>query len=124
VPYWHRCRFGLEKKKSQWRGRGLTWEVFRDTLIEQAEQGWIILPFTQVYYCVSTMTAKRLTGIVSTWWFNMAKWCLFSSESFCTSISRYLRLHVPLMMSLSLGDGMRPGCIADAMTRLVLSLIH
>jgi len=95
----------------------LTWEIFRDTLIEQAEQGvdyftihaGVLLRFVP-------MTAKRLTGIVSRGGSIMAKWCLHHhKESFlyehfeeiCEICRRY-------DVSFSLGDGLRPGSIADA----------
>ncbi|MDB5499602.1 MAG: phosphomethylpyrimidine synthase ThiC [Phenylobacterium sp.] len=95
----------------------LNWEVFRDTLIEQAEQGvdyvtihaGVRLPFIP-------LTAKRVTGIVSRGGSIMAKWCLahhrenFLYERFediCEIMKAY-------DVSFSLGDGLRPGCIADA----------
>jgi phosphomethylpyrimidine synthase len=95
----------------------LTWEVFRDTLIEQAEQGvdyftihaGVRLPFIP-------LTAKRVTGIVSRGGSIMAKWCLahhrenFLYERF-EDICEIMRAYD---VSFSLGDGLRPGCIADA----------
>jgi phosphomethylpyrimidine synthase len=95
----------------------LTWEVFRDTLIEQAEQGvdyftihaGVRLPFVP-------MTAKRVTGIVSRGGSIMAKWCLshhkenFLYERF-DDICEIMRAYD---VSFSLGDGLRPGSIADA----------
>ena len=95
----------------------LTWEVFRDTLIEQAEQGvdyftihaGVRLPFVP-------LTAKRVTGIVSRGGSIMAKWCLshhqenFLYEHF-EDICEIMRAYD---VSFSLGDGLRPGCIADA----------
>ena len=95
----------------------LTWEVFRDTLIEQAEQGvdyftihaGVRLPFIH-------LTAKRVTGIVSRGGSIMAKWCLHHhKESFlyehfdeiCDIMRKY-------DVSFSLGDGLRPGSVADA----------
>ena len=95
----------------------LTWEVFRDTLIEQAEQGvdyftihaGVRLPFVP-------MTAKRVTGIVSRGGSIMAKWCLshhresFLYENFA-EICEIMRAYDG---SFSLGDGLRPGSIADA----------
>lgn len=95
----------------------LDWEIFRDTLIEQAEQGvdyftihaGVRLPFVP-------MTANRVTGIVSRGGAIMAKWCLsHHKESFlyehfdeiCQICARY-------DVSLSLGDGLRPGSVADA----------
>ena len=95
----------------------LTWEVFRDTLIEQAEQGvdyftihaGVRLPFIP-------MTAKRVTGIVSRGGSIMAKWCLsHHRESFLyehfEEICDIMRAYD---VSFSLGDGLRPGSIADA----------
>ena len=95
----------------------LTWEIFRDTLIEQAEQG--VDYFTihaGVRLHMIPMTAKRVTGIVSRGGSIMAKWCLhhhresFLYERFdeiCDICRRY-------DVSFSLGDGLRPGSIADA----------
>ncbi|MFK4058374.1 phosphomethylpyrimidine synthase ThiC [Brevundimonas sp. NPDC046655] len=95
----------------------LTWEVFRDTLIEQSEQGvdyftihaGVRLPFVP-------MTAKRVTGIVSRGGSIMAKWCLaHHKESFLyehfEDICDIMRAYD---VSFSLGDGLRPGSIADA----------
>ncbi|WGM32189.1 Phosphomethylpyrimidine synthase [Brevundimonas sp. NIBR11] len=95
----------------------LTWEVYRDTLIEQAEQGvdyftihaGVRLPFIP-------MTAKRVTGIVSRGGSIMAKWCLsHHRESFLyehfEEICDIMRAYD---VSFSLGDGLRPGSIADA----------
>ncbi|RZJ19546.1 MAG: phosphomethylpyrimidine synthase ThiC [Brevundimonas sp.] len=95
----------------------LTWEVFRDTLIEQAEQGvdyftihaGVRLPFVP-------LTANRVTGIVSRGGSIMAKWCLaHHKESFLyehfADICEIMRAYD---VSFSLGDGLRPGSIADA----------
>ncbi|SFS30392.1 phosphomethylpyrimidine synthase ThiC [Brevundimonas viscosa] len=95
----------------------LTWEVFRDTLIEQAEQGvdyftihaGVRLPFVP-------LTASRVTGIVSRGGSIMAKWCLaHHRESFLyehfAEICEIMRAYD---VSFSLGDGLRPGSIADA----------
>ncbi|MCT7941438.1 phosphomethylpyrimidine synthase ThiC [Shewanella holmiensis] len=95
----------------------LTWEVFRDTLIEQAEQG--VDYFTihaGVLLRYVPMTAKRLTGIVSRGGSIMAKWCLsHHKESFLYEHFREIcELCAAYDVSLSLGDGMRPGSIADA----------
>ncbi|HEX5262688.1 MAG TPA: phosphomethylpyrimidine synthase ThiC, partial [Phenylobacterium sp.] len=95
----------------------LNWEVFRDTLVEQAEQGvdyftihaGVRLPFIP-------LTAKRVTGIVSRGGSIMAKWCLAHHkenflydhfEDICEIMKAY-------DVSFSLGDGLRPGCVADA----------
>ncbi|MCC2598175.1 phosphomethylpyrimidine synthase ThiC [Sphingobacterium sp. FBM7-1] len=95
----------------------LTWEVFRDTLIEQAEQG--VSYFTihaGVLLRYIHLTAERVTGIVSRGGSIMAKWCLFHHkenflythfEEICEIMKRY-------DVAFSLGDGLRPGSIADA----------
>ena len=95
----------------------LTWELFRDTLVEQAEQGvdyftihaGVRLPFVP-------MTAKRLTGIVSRGGSIMAKWCLaHHKESFLyTHFEGICEVMRAYDVSFSLGDGLRPGCLADA----------
>ena len=95
----------------------LTWEVFRDTLIEQAEQG--VDYFTihaGVLLRYVPMTAKRVTGIVSRGGSIMAKWCLsHHKESFLyTHFREICELCAQYDVSLSLGDGMRPGSVADA----------
>lgn len=95
----------------------LTWEVFRDTLIEQAEQG--VDYFTihaGVLLRYVPMTATRVTGIVSRGGSIMAKWCLsHHQESFLyTHFREICQLCAAYDVALSLGDGMRPGSIADA----------
>ena len=95
----------------------LTWEVFRDTLIEQAEQG--VDYFTihaGVLLRYIPMTAKRVTGIVSRGGAIMAKWCLFHhTESFLyTHFEDICEIMKAYDVSFSLGDGLRPGSIADA----------
>lgn len=95
----------------------LTWEIFRDTLLEQAEQG--VDYFTihaGVLLRYVPMTAKRLTGIVSRGGSIMAKWCLSHHlENFLYEHFRDIcELCAAYDVSLSLGDGMRPGSIADA----------
>ncbi|HEY1583290.1 MAG TPA: phosphomethylpyrimidine synthase ThiC [Chthoniobacterales bacterium] len=104
-------------EKVNGRAEDLTWEIFRDTLIEQAEQGvdyftihaGVLLRFVP-------MTARRMTGIVSRGGSIMAKWCLtHHRESFlyehwddiCDLMAAY-------DVSFSIGDGLRPGSIADA----------
>ena len=104
-------------EKVNGRAEDLTWEIFRDTLIEQAEQGvdyftihaGVLLRFIPV-------TARRATGIVSRGGSIMAKWCLsHHKENFlythwdeiCEIMARY-------DVSFSIGDGLRPGSIADA----------
>jgi phosphomethylpyrimidine synthase len=98
----------------------LTWELYRDTLIEQCEQGvdyFTIHAGVRLRYV--PLTANRVTGIVSRGGSIMAKWCLaHHKESFlyerfdeiCDLMRRY-------DVSFSLGDGLRPGCIADANDR-------
>ena len=95
----------------------LTWELFRDTLIEQAEQGvdyftihaGVLLRFVP-------LTAKRVTGIVSRGGSIMAKWCLaHHKENFLyTHFEDICEIMKAYDVSFSLGDGLRPGCIADA----------
>ncbi|MDP6917038.1 MAG: phosphomethylpyrimidine synthase ThiC [SAR86 cluster bacterium] len=95
----------------------LTWEVFRDTLIEQAEQG--VDYFTihaGVLLRYIPMTAERLTGIVSRGGSIMAKWCLsHHQENFLyTNFEEICEIMKVYDISFSLGDGLRPGSIADA----------
>jgi phosphomethylpyrimidine synthase len=95
----------------------LTWEIFRDTLIEQAEQG--VDYFTihaGVLLRYVPMTAKRVTGIVSRGGSIMAKWCLaHHKESFLyTHFEEICEIMKAYDVSFSLGDGLRPGSIADA----------
>ena len=95
----------------------LTWGIFRDTLIEQAEQG--VDYFTihaGVLLRYVPMTAGRVTGIVSRGGSIMAKWCLsHHQESFLyTHFRKICQLCAAYDVALSLGDGMRPGSIADA----------
>ncbi len=96
---------------------GLTWEVFRDTLIEQAEQG--VDYFTihaGVLLRYVPLTAKRLAGIVSRGGSIMAKWCLaHHQENFLyTHFEEICEIMKAYDVSFSLGDGLRPGAIADA----------
>ena len=95
----------------------LTWELFRDTLLEQAEQG--VDYFTihaGVLLRYVPMTAKRMTGIVSRGGSIMAKWCLsHHKESFLYEhFDEICEIMTAYDVSLSLGDGLRPGSIADA----------
>ncbi|MFO7705844.1 MAG: phosphomethylpyrimidine synthase ThiC [Halopseudomonas sp.] len=95
----------------------LTWEIFRDTLIEQAEQG--VDYFTihaGVLLRYVPMTAKRVTGIVSRGGSIMAKWCLaHHQENFLyTHFEDICEIMKAYDVSFSLGDGLRPGSIADA----------
>ncbi len=95
----------------------LTWEIYRDTLIEQAEQG---VDYFTVHAGVLLryvpMTANRLTGIVSRGGSIMAKWCLaHHKESFLyTRFREICEIMAAYDVSFSLGDGLRPGSIADA----------
>jgi len=95
----------------------LTWEIFRDTLIEQAEQG--VDYFTihaGVLLRYVPLTAKRLAGIVSRGGAIMAKWCLaHHQENFLyTHFEDICEIMKAYDVSFSLGDGLRPGAIADA----------
>ncbi|MCI0530136.1 MAG: phosphomethylpyrimidine synthase ThiC, partial [Nitrospira sp.] len=95
----------------------LTWEIFRDTLIEQAEQGvdyFTIHAGVRLRYV--PLTAKRLTGIVSRGGSIMAKWCLaHHKENFLyTHFEEICEIMKAYDVSFSLGDGLRPGSIADA----------
>ncbi len=99
------------------RPEDLTWEVYRDTLIEQAEQG---VDYFTVHAGVLLryipMTAKRLTGIVSRGGSIIAKWCLaHHQENFTyTHFREICEIMQHYDVSFSLGDGLRPGSIADA----------
>ena len=95
----------------------LTWEVFRDTLIEQAEQG--VDYFTihaGVLLRYIPLTANRVTGIVSRGGSILAKWCLaHHQENFLyTRFNEICEIMAAYDVSFSLGDGLRPGCLADA----------
>jgi phosphomethylpyrimidine synthase len=104
-------------EKVDGRAEELSWEIFRDTLIEQAEQGvdyftihaGVRLPFIP-------LTAKRVTGIVSRGGSIMAKWCLaHHRESFLyTHFEEICEIMKAYDVAFSLGDGLRPGSIADA----------
>ncbi len=104
-------------EKVDGKAEALSWEIFRDTLIEQAEQGvdyftihaGVRLPFIP-------LTAKRMTGIVSRGGSIMAKWCLsHHKESFLyTHFEEICEIMAAYDVSFSLGDGLRPGSIYDA----------
>jgi len=104
-------------EKTGGKAEDLTWEIFRDTLIEQAEQGvdyftihaGVRLPFIP-------LTANRMTGIVSRGGSIMAKWCLsHHEESFLyTRFEDICEIMAAYDVSFSLGDGLRPGSIHDA----------
>ncbi|MFY7844504.1 phosphomethylpyrimidine synthase ThiC [Chryseobacterium gambrini] len=105
----------LEKVKGV--AEDLTWEIFKDTLVEQAEQG--VSYFTihaGVLLRYIHLTAKRVTGIVSRGGSIMAKWCLFHhKENFLyTHFEEICEIMKKYDVAFSLGDGLRPGSIADA----------
>ncbi len=104
-------------EKVNGKAEDLTWEIFRDTLIEQAEQG--VDYFTihaGVLLRYVPMTAKRMTGIVSRGGSIMAKWCLaHHKESFLYEhFEDICQIMKAYDVSFSLGDGLRPGSIYDA----------
>ncbi|GGX24242.1 phosphomethylpyrimidine synthase ThiC [Undibacterium macrobrachii] len=104
-------------EKVNGKAEDLTWEIFRDTLIEQAEQGvdyFTIHAGVRLQYV--PMTAKRMTGIVSRGGSIMAKWCLaHHKESFLYEhFEEICEIMKAYDVSFSLGDGLRPGSIYDA----------
>lgn len=104
-------------EKVNGKAEELTWEIFRDTLVEQAEQG--VDYFTihaGVLLRYVPLTARRVTGIVSRGGSIMAKWCLaHHRESFLyTHFEEICEIMKAYDVSFSLGDGLRPGSIADA----------
>ncbi len=104
-------------EKVDGKAEELTWEMYRDTLIEQAEQG--VDYFTihaGVLLRYVPMTADRITGIVSRGGSIMAKWCLaHHKESFLyTHFEEICEIMKAYDVAFSLGDGLRPGCLADA----------
>ncbi len=104
-------------EKVNGKAEDLTWEIYRDTLIEQAEQG--VDYFTihaGVLLRYVPMTAKRTTGIVSRGGSIMAKWCLsHHKESFLyTHFEEICEIMKAYDVAFSLGDGLRPGSLADA----------
>jgi phosphomethylpyrimidine synthase len=104
-------------EKVDGKAEELTWEIYRDTLIEQAEQG--VDYFTihaGVRLAFIPLTAKRMTGIVSRGGSIMAKWCLaHHEESFLyTRFAEICEIMKAYDVSFSLGDGLRPGSIYDA----------
>jgi len=95
----------------------LTWEIFKDTIIEQAEQGVDYMTLhAGVLLRFIPMTAERLTGIVSRGGAIMAKWCLAHHEEnfIYTRFDEICQILKSYDISVSLGDGLRPGSIADA----------
>lgn len=104
-------------EKVNGKAEDLTWEIFRDTLIEQAEQGvdyFTIHAGVRLQYV--PLTAKRMTGIVSRGGSIMAKWCLaHHRESFLYEhFEEICEIMKAYDVSFSLGDGLRPGSIYDA----------
>ncbi len=121
VPIYH----ALEKVNGI--AEDLTWEVFRDTLIEQAEQG--VDYFTihaGVLLRYVPLTAKRLAGIVSRGGAIMAKWCLAHHEEnfLYTHFEEICEIMKAYDVAFSLGDGLRPGAIADANDEAQFSELH
>ncbi|HHL19798.1 MAG TPA: phosphomethylpyrimidine synthase ThiC [Thiothrix sp.] len=104
-------------EKVNGKSEDLTWEIFRDTLIEQAEQG---VDYFTIHAGIRLqhipLTAERITGIVSRGGSIMAKWCLaHHTESFLyTHFEDICEIMKAYDVSFSLGDGLRPGCAADA----------
>src|SRR5258706_56328 len=111
-------------EKVDGKAEALSWEIFRDTLIEQAEQGvdyftihaGVRLPFIP-------LTAKRMTGIVSRGGSIMAKWCLsHHKESFLyTHFEEICEIMAAYDVSFSLCDGLRPGSLCDANDKAQIS---
>ena len=104
-------------EKVNGKAEDLTWEMFRDTLIEQAEQGvdyFTIHAGVRLAYV--PMTADRLTGIVSRGGSIMAKWCLAHHEEnfLYTHFNEICEIMKAYDVAFSLGDGLRPGSLADA----------
>ncbi len=104
-------------EKVNGKAEDLTWEIYRDTLIEQAEQG---VDYFTVHAGVLLryipLTAKRITGIVSRGGSILAKWCLaHHQENFLyTHFDEICEIMKQYDVCFSLGDGLRPGCTADA----------
>ena len=104
-------------EKAGGRPEDLTWEIFRDTLVEQAEQG---VDYFTIHAGVRLRsipsTARRMTGIVSRGGSIMAKWCLsHHQENFLyTRWDEICDIMAAYDVSFSIGDGLRPGSIADA----------
>jgi phosphomethylpyrimidine synthase len=104
-------------EKVNGKAEDLTWEIYRDTLIEQAEQG---VDYFTVHAGVLLryvpLTAKRVTGIVSRGGSILAKWCLaHHQENFLyTHFDEICAIMKQYDVCFSLGDGLRPGCLADA----------
>jgi phosphomethylpyrimidine synthase len=109
------------------RAEELTWDIYRDTLIEQAEQG---VDYFTVHAGVLLryipLTARRATGIVSRGGSIMAKWCLaHHQESFLyTHWDEICEIMAAYDVSFSIGDGLRPGSIADANDEAQFAELH
>jgi len=109
------------------KAEDLTWEVYRDTLIEQCEQG---VDYFTVHAGVLLrfipMTARRATGIVSRGGSILAKWCLaHHKENFCfTHWDEICEIMAAYDVSFSIGDGLRPGSIADANDEAQFAELH
>lgn len=102
----------------------LTWEVFRDTVIEQCEQGVDYMTIhAGVLLRYVPMTAQRITGIVSRGGSIMAGWCLAHHEEnfLYTHFDELCEIFAQYDVAFSLGDGLRPGCTADANDEAQLS---
>ena len=114
-------------EKVDGRAEALTWEIFRDTLIEQAEQG---VDYFTIHAGIRLahipLTAKRVTGIVSRGGSIMAKWCLaHHKESFLyTHFEDICEIMKQYDVAFSLGDGLRPGSIADANDAAQFAELH
>lgn len=114
-------------EKVDGRAEELTWEIFRDTLIEQAEQG---VDYFTIHAGIRLahipLTAKRVTGIVSRGGSIMAKWCLaHHKESFLyTHFEDICEIMKAYDVAFSLGDGLRPGSIADANDAAQFAELH
>ena len=114
-------------EKVHGKAEDLTWELFRDTLIEQAEQGvdyFTIHAGVRLAYV--PLTANRLTGIVSRGGSIMAKWCLsHHKESFLYErFDEICEIMKAYDVCFSLGDGLRPGSIADANDEAQFAELH
>ena len=104
-------------EKVEGKAEELSWEIFRDTLIEQAEQGVDYFTIhSGVLLRYIPLTAERVTGIVSRGGAILAKWCLAHHlENFLyTRFEEICEIMKAYDVAFSLGDGLRPGCLADA----------
>ena len=114
-------------EKVDGKAEELTWEIYRDTLIEQCEQGvdyFTIHAGVRLPYI--PLTAKRMTGIVSRGGSILAKWCLsHHKENFLyTNFEEICEIMKAYDVSFSLGDGLRPGAIADANDEAQFAELH